>query len=438
MPKRKLDSSSDSGSDFGSVDVDVNVDVEVEVEGILTLDEYEYILQYLQCYWEDNPNAIAYPDWYKKLLKEWVAPVLGRTEEQLSYVLEDLISSGLFIPHAYSTSFVREDVMTLEERIQLDDKIDNLYLQPQPEQRTPEWYEFRNNLITASNAYKAFGTISAKNSLIYEKCSPISAPVEEDGRGFLIKVNMEDARHKGQKYEPISCQLYEYFYETKIGEFGCLVHPRYAFLGASPDGINIDPMNKRFGRMLEIKNVQTITENPKIEYWTQTQLQMEVCDLNECDFLETRFEEISPTEYAQYRIQDVENHVLRDWERGEQGDIHVLEGMTGMYLAFLENGWPKYVYRPLMCADGDDTSLWIHQQMRQSARKKWEFYNIYYWRLSGVGCVMVPRNQKWFREHVDQLSELWKLILEERQTGSYALRAPKKRPSKAPVCLIKW
>jgi len=30
---------------------------------------------------------------------------------------------------------------------------------PQPVQRTPEWYEFRKNLITASNAYKIFETI---------------------------------------------------------------------------------------------------------------------------------------------------------------------------------------------------------------------------------------------------------------------------------------
>ena len=28
---------------------------------------------------------------------------------------------------------------------------------------------------------------------------------------------------------------------------------------------------------------------PKKEYWIQMQLQMEVCDLDECDFLETRF-----------------------------------------------------------------------------------------------------------------------------------------------------
>ena len=45
--------------------------------------------------------------------------------------------------------------------------------------------------------------------------------------------------------------------------------------------------------MLEIKNIvnREITGIPKKEYWVQMQLQMEVCNLPECDFLETRFKE---------------------------------------------------------------------------------------------------------------------------------------------------
>ena len=35
---------------------------------------------------------------------------------------------------------------------------------------------------------------------------------------------------------------------------GTLLH-QYSFIGASPDGINTDPNNSRYGRMLEIKNI---------------------------------------------------------------------------------------------------------------------------------------------------------------------------------------
>ena len=63
-----------------------------------------------------------------------------------------------------------------------------------------------------------------------------------------------------------------------MGEFGCIEHDTYPFLKASPDGINIAPKNKLYGRMLEIKNPTTrkITGTPKKEYWIQMQLQMQL------------------------------------------------------------------------------------------------------------------------------------------------------------------
>ena len=43
--------------------------------------------------------------------------------------------------------------------------------------------------------------------------------------------------------------------------------------------------------MLEVKNIynREIRGIPKEEYWIQMQIQMETCDLDICDFLETRF-----------------------------------------------------------------------------------------------------------------------------------------------------
>ena len=55
--------------------------------------------------------------------------------------------------------------------------------------------------------------------------------------------------------------------------------------------LTIRKINERYGRLVEIKNIvnREITGIPKKEYWVQMQLQMEVTDLDECDFLETRF-----------------------------------------------------------------------------------------------------------------------------------------------------
>ena len=105
---------------------------------------------------------------------------------------------------------------------------------PQPDQRTDEWYNMRNQLITASNIWKVFGTESSRNQLIYEKCS---VPVNFSSCG---RVNTSSPMHYGVKYEPVSTAIYEHMFDTTVGEFGCIRHERYDFIGASPDGINVD------------------------------------------------------------------------------------------------------------------------------------------------------------------------------------------------------
>jgi hypothetical protein len=47
--------------------------------------------------------------------------------------------------------------------------------------------------------------------------------------------------------------IYETLYSTKLGEYGCIRHPKYDYIAASPDGINVDSNNERYGRMVEIK-----------------------------------------------------------------------------------------------------------------------------------------------------------------------------------------
>ena len=168
-------------------------------------------------------------------------------------------------------------------------------------QKTAEWYKFRKEHITASNAWKAFGTPASKNQLIYEKCVPLqdtnkgtetSEGIETSEDTKIITPNLsENAMTWGHMFEPLTRMLYESINNTSVLDFGCIEHQQYPFLAASPDGIIVGPNN--YGRMLEIKNVvsREINGIPKLDYYIQTQLQMEVCGLNECDFVETKFTE---------------------------------------------------------------------------------------------------------------------------------------------------
>lgn len=272
------------------------------------------------------------------------------------------------------------------------------------EQQSDEWYSTRQNKLTASSMWKIFKSESTRNSIIFEKCSTKSKPQFYGG-----------PMEWGNKYEPVSIMLYEKIYNTKVGDFGCITHKNYPYIGASPDGIVTDETSPLYGRMLEIKNIvnRDITSVPKEEYWVQMQLQMEVCELECCDFLETRFKEYSEDEfYTDY------NHQYK-----------------GIVLYFSKNikshddcdaYKPHYEYYPISddykkeCVDD-----WI-TKTENKLKEQYILYNKYYYYLDEYSCVIVQRNRKWFSHCIDDITDTWNTILKERETG-FEHRASKPR-----------
>jgi putative phage-type endonuclease len=292
-------------------------------------------------------------------------------------------------------------------------KIEYLESVYQPEQRTDEWYQHRHGLITASSVWKVFGSQSTQNQLIYEKCSPIDVDKYN-------KVNTESPLHWGQKYEQLSKDLYEIINCTKIQEFGCIKHPNpaYYFIGASPDGINVCPLSRLYGRMLEIKNVvsRIITGIPKEDYWIQMQIQMEVCRLPECDFLETKF-----VEYEDECAFDTDSNETND----ETNWNYSLDGKRrGVIVYFIKGDKPFYQYAPLGITTKKEFEQWFEKIIHTFDKITW-IKNIY-WRLEVYSCVLVVRDKEWFKKAVVKIEELWKIVEKEKVTGCQH-RAPKRR-----------
>jgi putative phage-type endonuclease len=315
----------------------------------------------------------------------------------------------------------------------IEQKIQRLRDIPQPVQRTPEWYQFRWNLITASNAWKAFESQSTINQLIYEKCQPLKDFTKEPIDEEVKMVNTNTTLHWGQKYEPLSVMLYEHIYLSKVEDFGCIEHPVYKFIGASPDGIVIQSDTGRYGRMLEIKNIvnREITGIPKKEYWIQMQLQMEVCDLDDCDFLETKF--IEYPNYQSYMedstIGILDNKEFNSYITTKDG------GYKGVIIQFhTSDGSPHYEYMPLHLWRPDEITQWetdtIHKY--ESEPYNYLYMKFIYWKLEKMSCVLVSRNKEWFKNNVGQLEKVWKIIEQERVTG-FEHRAPVKKAKKEQV-----
>jgi len=312
---------------------------------------------------------------------------------------------------------------------------------PQPAQRTNEWYAYRHALITASNAYKIFDTPGSQNQLIYEKCSPLPVAVTTQNRSpgddmvIIDKipvptVNVSSPMHWGQKYEPVSTMYYDMIHSTVVGEYGCVQHSKYSFLGASPDGIVNDPASEKYGQMLEIKNVvsRDITGVPLKAYWVQMQLQLEVCDLEECDFLETRFKEYENdttfTEDCDPANAGCSTDPDNRFTKTRDGK------WKGIVLYFIDSeGVPVYEYKPLEMGQEEYETKWEPDIRQKHAQQGHTFMWPSHWWLEEVSCVLVERNRLWFSQVIGQMAAFWDTILAERKSG-YAHRAPTKRKAK--------
>ena len=430
-----------------------------EYEPSIFTEEYaielvETALHLMEEFMNENPTAISEPDFNDNLLEEIKEMFYVQMEEHIldSDFIEDDMNDLLEDAfHIYITIFHPERSLKYNEKDEdqdeglsemdeeeyniIEQKIQHLRDIPQPLQRTPEWYQFRWNLITASNAWKAFETQNTINQLIYEKCQPLkdftSAPLDEE----IKMVNTNTTLHWGQKYEPLSVMIYEYMYSSKVEDFGCIQHPVYKFIGASPDGIIVESNTGRYGRMLEIKNIvnREINGIPKKEYWVQMQLQMEVCDLDECDFLETKF-----TEYPDY--QSYRNDSSYASFKGEEIKSYVTTkdgSYKGIIIHFhTKDGRPHYEYMPLNLWTPDDISRWEESVISkyESAPYHYAFLKFIYWKLEKLSCVLVLRNKDWFKNNVGQLEKVWKTVEQERVSG-YDHRAPNKKAKKEPSTL---
>lgn len=141
------------------------------------------------------------------------------------------------------------------------------------EQRSKEWLDLRENMITASDVASAIGEnhYETPDAFIKKK---------------VLKVVWAGnaATEHGTKLEPLVRDLYDARTGRKSHEIGLVQHRTYPWLGASPDGVTED------GLLIEIKCPLTRKIEAKVpkHYLPQVQLQLEITDLEECDFIQYR------------------------------------------------------------------------------------------------------------------------------------------------------
>ena len=165
-------------------------------------------------------------------------------------------------------------------------------------QKSPEWYEERNKVITATDVSSILeiNPYHSKYEVLQNKIK-----TKEEIK-IVLDTSDNVAITWGEKHEPLAKEYYENMPlingNRKIHEVGLIYHSKYNWLAASPDGVveNIEnniPIEKKWW-LLEIKcpyKREFKNKGYKIpDYiWIQVQIQLEVCDLQFCHLLQCKY-----------------------------------------------------------------------------------------------------------------------------------------------------
>lgn len=309
----------------------------------------------------------------------------------------------------------------------MDKRVSKLMLTKQYKQLSPEWFSNRKNKISASSAASLLirdrgtcegyvKTYGLEDIFDYNGkcCNPYQSKLQyylDKTRGSTFKGSA--ATFHGQKYESVIADIYSKEQKKTVLEFGLINHPTIEFLAASPDGITED------GVMLEIKAPyrRKITGIPPIYYYFQTQLQMEVCDLDTCDFLE-----IEMIEFCSEEEWLDDDTLDRKWyNRGLFVQIEKLDEDSNTHLETNE-----YIYPPKKHIDDVEyLKGWAEHQMNELPKStKPEFMDkikisVVYWKVVEKCITTIKRDREWFKYVLPVFEKEWNLIKYYKKGDNY-------------------
>lgn len=296
----------------------------------------------------------------------------------------------------------------IEDRIELlkknIDTLEKLKKIPQIKQRSLEWYEARKNMITASDMAEALnkGKFGTQKNLIIKKVTNL-VNVSDLNKNNNKKEYIAPLQW-GIKYEDVACNIYKLKNYVDINEFGLLKHHNkdITYFGASPDGIS------ELGIMLEIKcpYKRKIDGNIPEQYYYQIQGQLDVCNLDECDYLECKFVEynsendfLNDRAHHELTLENI-NSFTQDYR--EKGIIICYKNVDEDKMDY------KYLYSNLKDTEEDMIS-WKKNQI-----KKFDIdidYEINYWKLDTYEVQRVKKDKIFIKEKLQQVKKVWDKIL---------------------------
>lgn len=276
----------------------------------------------------------------------------------------------------------------------------------QVEQRTPEWYQETRNMITASEVATVFKSGRTRGQLVMSKASP---PAERFIASLAVPKASTGPMDWGVRYEPVVKEFLENSLKAKIHDLGRIRHRTNPKIAASPDGLIIasEIAPELAGRLVEIKCPSTrVIKDGEIpfEYWCQMQLQMEVCGVDACEFVEAKFVE----ELSSVQAQGAGTEYLA----------------TGFISLVNKDDVNKYIYHSTASTPAP-----------AAPAEEWTLLETYPWYLVKLRRVTVPRDVNWFAQSQPAFEQFWADV-EGAKAGTWILPPGRPKKVETPRCQI--
>ena len=255
----------------------------------------------------------------------------------------------------------------------------------QNDQRTAAWHTKRGEMLTASEIYKTVegATPAARRELITSKLVPRDSGNNGGARSLMW----------GTQFETVAKQIYENMHNVKIADTTCVPHPEYSFLGASPDGLQLEN-EKRFGRLVEFKcpisrDFDETTPVPDM-YIHQMQLQMACTGMDACDYAEFKFKIVNYSEWM-------------------DTDVKYKSAFLGMNDGSFHYRAPE---------DPKSVTEWKNEKLAELKCDDIDGYQLVWWVLVKTRFHSVDKDPLWLETNLPFFQQTWKEVQEHRQNGT--------------------
>lgn len=345
-----------------------------------------------------NMDAERFEEWRQEKCQEWniLADSFLTQDEKIQG--EHFLHYLMDHQYDFVKTISKQTEWTTEKR---QENIQRLLNHPQVEQRTHEWYMEAANLLTASQFAKILKPGRTRGQLVLEKAS---GTVDTKQRRTVSSTAYLNPFTWGIRFEPVVKQIYSELTSSKLVDLGRLRHQTEKHLAASPDGLVVEGPPEVLGRFVEFKAPVTriITKQIPDEYSVQMQIQMEVGNVEECDYLEVKFnskygekEAVEPEEEPRFR-----GNIFVIGSSNEEGDVY-----------------PKrYEYSPLNTLD------WL-----PTIEEGEIIMETVPWNTSDYFMITVKRQRAWFASVKPSMEAFWGDV-ELAKQGQFQLPESTRKP----------